>query len=413
MPDPERLAAVRGRSVLLGVSGGIAAYKAASLVRALVKAGAGVQVVMTRAAAAFVGPATFAGLSGRPAHVDVLDEPERILHVRLAREADVAVFAPATANLVAKLATGLADDLVSSVAACLTCPVVVAPAMHAEMWQHAATQDNVALLRRRGVRIVDPAEGDLAGGDVGPGRLADEEDLLAAVVDALAPAGGPLAGLHVVVTAGGTREPIDPVRFIGNRSSGKMGYAVAAEAARRGATVELVSAPTALPAPDGVSVHPVETAVQMRDAVLKLAGDADVVVKAAAVADYRPATYSPRKLRKDADELTVVPLERNPDILAELGGQAERPLLVGFAAETEQEEERGRDKLRRKHLDLVVVNRVDALDAGFNVDTNRALLLTAAGDRREVPLTSKAQMARMVLDEVAALLAARSAPPPA
>ncbi|CAN5379872.1 bifunctional phosphopantothenoylcysteine decarboxylase/phosphopantothenate--cysteine ligase CoaBC [soil metagenome] len=397
-----------GRHVLLGVSGGIAAYKAAALARDLVKAGATVQVVLTAGAARFVGPATFEGLTARPAHADVFAEPEHILHVRLAREADVAIFAPATANLLAKFAHGLADDLVTSVFACLTCPVVLAPAMHTEMWLHPATQDNVALLARRGARVVGPADGDLAGGDVGPGRLADAGELLAAVRAAVAPPTGPLAGRRVVVTAGGTREPIDPVRYIGNRSSGKMGYAIAAEAARRGALVDLVSGPTALDDPPGVTVHRVETALEMRAAVLPLAEGAAVVVKAAAVADYRPAVYAEQKIKKEDDDLRAVALTRNPDILAELGAarhDAKAPLLVGFAAETEQEEARGREKLERKGLDLIVVNRVDGPDAGFNVDTNRALLLAADGLRTAVPLTKKTLLAAALCDRVEALLA--------
>ncbi|MDQ3537188.1 MAG: bifunctional phosphopantothenoylcysteine decarboxylase/phosphopantothenate--cysteine ligase CoaBC [Actinomycetota bacterium] len=406
-----------GRHVLLGVSGGIAAYKAAALTRELVKDGATVQVILTPGATQFVGAATFAGLTGRPARTGIFDEAHAIHHVRLAREADIAVFAPATANLVAKFAAGLADDLVSSTFTCLTCPVIVAPAMHTEMWSHAATQDNIATLARRGVLVVGPDEGELAGGDVGPGRLVEPATIVAAMVAALRPR-GPLAGQRVVVTAGGTREPIDPVRYIGNRSSGKMGYALAAECSRRGAHVELVSGPTCLPEPAGVSSHHVETALQMRDAVLKLAVDAGVVIKAAAVADFRPAVYHEQKIRKEHLELGSVELERNPDILAELGTDRRRrqseggsagpaPLLVGFAAETDLEEERGRDKLHRKGLDLIVVNRVDMADAGFNVDTNRALLLGADGLRAQVALTTKAELAAVVCDHVEALLVRR------
>ena len=393
-----------GRHVLLGVSGGIAAYKAASLARALVKAGATVQVVMTDAARQFMGPVTFAGLTGREVPDGVLDDAHRIQHVRLAREADVAVFAPATANLLAKFAVGLADDMVSSLYTCLTCPVVIAPAMHTEMWLHPATQHNAELLRSRGNVLVGPDDGQLAGGDIGPGRLVEEPALLDAIVAALTPAAGPLAGRRIVVTAGGTREPIDPVRYIGNRSSGKMGYAIAAEAARRGAVVELVSAPTALVTPPGVMRHDVETALQMRDAVTKLAEDADVVVKAAAVADFRPATYHEQKIKKEEVALETVALARNPDILSELGASKNGRILVGFAAETDLEEERGRSKLDRKGLDLIVINRVDMADAGFNVDTNRALLLGADGTRDEVPLTTKAALAAVICDHVERLL---------
>jgi phosphopantothenoylcysteine decarboxylase / phosphopantothenate---cysteine ligase len=325
----------------------------------------------------------------------------------LAREADVAVFAPATANLLAKFASGLADDLPSAAYTCLTVPVVVAPAMHTEMWLHPATQANVVLLRDRGVIVVDPAEGDLAGGDVGPGRLADEEDILAALAAAVTTPTGPLAGRRVVVTAGGTREPIDPVRYIGNRSSGKMGHALAAEAARRGAKVDLVSASTQLHDPPGVAVHRVETAEQMRAVTMPLADKAEVVIKAAAVADYRPAGYRPQKVKKDQEPLESVDLERTPDILAEIGAAKGGRILVGFAAETDLHEEHGRDKLRRKGLDLIVVNRVDAPDAGFSVDTNRAVMLFADDRRVEVPLVTKARMAALIWDEVEALLVAR------
>jgi phosphopantothenoylcysteine decarboxylase / phosphopantothenate---cysteine ligase len=403
-----------GRHVLLAVSGGIAAYKAASLARALVRSGATVQVLLTDGAAHFVGAATFEGLTGRAVPGGVFDGTHAIPHVRLAREADVAVAAPATANLLAKLAAGIADDLVTSTFSCLTCPLVIAPAMHTEMWEQPATVDNVALLERRGARIVGPGTGELAGGDVGPGRLVDEDVLLAGIRDALAgaaPSDSALRGRRVVVTAGGTREPIDPVRYIGNRSSGKMGYAIAAEAARRGALVDLVSAPAELPDPRGVTVHRVETALEMRAAVLPLAEGADVVVKAAAVADYRPAHYAAQKIKKDATDLEAVPLARNPDILAELGARrlaAKGPLLVGFAAETEDEEARGQQKLARKGLDLIVVNRVDGPDAGFNVDTNRALILDSQGVRDEVPLTTKARLAAVLCDRIEALLLPRA-----
>lgn len=393
-----------GRHVLLGVSGGIAAYKAAALARGLRKAGASVQVILTESAAAFVGPPTFEGLTGRPAYTGVLSEAHRILHVRLAREADVAVIAPATANVLAKFAVGLADDLLSATFTCLTCPVVLAPAMHTEMWEHPATQANIETLTRRGAVVVGPEVGDLAGGDVGPGRLAEEADILTAVARAMR-VDSPLAGRRVVVTAGGTREPIDPVRFIGNRSSGKMGYALAAECARRGAIVDLVSGPTALPDPPNVTVHRVETALQMREAVLPLAEKAEVVIKAAAVADFRPAAYSAQKLKKEDADLEIR-LERNPDILAELGAAKNGRLLVGFAAETDLEEERGREKLHRKGLDLIVINRVDMADAGFNVDTNRAVLLDRDGGRLEVPLTTKAGLAAVICERIESLLAA-------
>jgi phosphopantothenoylcysteine decarboxylase/phosphopantothenate--cysteine ligase len=372
-----------------------------------VKAGATVQAILTEAGASFVGPATFEGLTGRPAFTTIWGHPERILHIRLAREADVAVFAPATANLLAKFAAGIADDLLTSTYTALTCPVVVAPAMHTEMWEHPPTRRAAAVLEADGVRFVGPDEGPLAGGDAGPGRLAEVEAIGAAVIAALTP-NARLDGRRVVVTAGGTREPLDPVRYLGNRSSGKMGYAVAAEAARRGAVVDLISTATAtLTAPHGVTVTAVETALQMRDAVLGLADDADVIVKAAAVADFRPAAYAPLKIKKDSDALRSVALVRNPDILAELGGRPHRAVLVGFAAETDLEEEHGREKLHRKGADLIVVNRVDATDAGFAVDTNRAVILGRDGSRREVPLTTKLQLAAVILNEAQRLLETR------
>jgi phosphopantothenoylcysteine decarboxylase/phosphopantothenate--cysteine ligase len=406
MTGPEVLA---GRHVLLGVSGGIAAYKAAVLARAFVKAGAEVQALLTPAAATFVGPATFEGLTGRAIPSHVFSDNQHAPHIHLARQADVAVFAPATANLIAKLATGLADDLLTSTALMLDCPTVLAPAMHTEMWLHPATQSNIATLIERGMRVVGPGDGALAVGDTGLGRLADEDEIVAAVAAALQPVDSALAGTRVVVSAGGTREPIDPVRFIGNRSSGKMGYALAREAAWRGAHVQLVAAPTHLPDPAGIEVHHVETAEQMRTVILDLVDDANVVIKAAAVADFRPERYSRQKIKKDSDELRQVRLVRNPDILAELGKRKGGRILVGFAAETDLAEEHGRDKLHRKGIDLIVVNRVDMADSGFNVDTNRAVLLRADGGRREVPLTTKDRLAAVVCDEVEALLTAARA----
>jgi phosphopantothenoylcysteine decarboxylase / phosphopantothenate---cysteine ligase len=397
-----------GRHVLLGVSGGISAYKAVVLAREFLKAGATVQAVLTPAATRFVGAATFEGITGRPAPSDVFANAHRVPHVSMAREADVAVVAPATADVLAKFANGLADDLLSNVFLCLNVPVVLAPAMHTEMWEHPATRANVETLRARGAEIVGPDEGQLAGGDEGPGRLAEETAVLDAVVRVAGRIDGSLVGKHAVVTAGGTREAIDPVRYIGNRSSGKMGYALAAELARRGATVDLVSGPTALRAPAGVRRHDVESALEMREAVMSLAQDADIVVKAAAVADFRPAVYHKQKLKKESDDYAEVVLTRNPDILAELGARKDGRLLVGFAAETDLEEERGREKLHRKGIDLIVINRVDMADAGFGVDTNRALLLDASGGRTEVPLTTKTRLAAVICDQVERLLPGRT-----
>ena len=409
------LAVLRDAHVLLGVSGGIAAYKAAIIARELRRADATVQAILTDGARQFVGEATFEGLTGRPVPITVFDDAADISHVRMARAADVAIFAPATANLLAKFATGIADDLVTSTFACLTCPVVIAPAMHFEMWAHPATVANVATLRERGAVLVGPEEGDLAGGDVGPGRLAEPGAIVDAAADAVARASnpgaaGPLAGRRVVVTAGGTREPIDPVRFLGNRSTGRMGFAVAAEAARRGAAVDLVAGPTELATPDGVARHNVTSALEMREVVLRLAPGSAAVVKAAAVADFRPASYSEHKIKKDAGGLDSIALTRNPDILAELGHMSfdgQRPVLVGFAAETADEDINGGDKLQRKRADLIVVNRVDADDAGFAVDTNKAVLLGADGTRTTVGLTSKAVLAGAIWDRVEKVLAER------
>ncbi|MGH2829048.1 MAG: bifunctional phosphopantothenoylcysteine decarboxylase/phosphopantothenate--cysteine ligase CoaBC [Actinomycetota bacterium] len=404
-PPPDQ-SALRGARLLLGVSGGIAAYKAAELARLFVKAGAQVQVVMTEAATRFVGPATFAALTHRSVPTDVFDSPEMVVHVHLARWADMVVVAPATANLVAKMANGIADDLLANVLLTATCPILVAPAMHTEMWLHPATQENMATLRERGVEVVDPEEGELAGGDEGIGRLAEPATIVRAAA-AIASRRGDLAGVRFLVTAGGTQEPIDPVRFIGNRSSGKMGYAVAAEAARRGAAVTLVSGPTHLPDPDRVEVVRVRTAAEMLDAVLGPFDESDVVVKAAAVADFRPSEPAAGKIRKD-DGLPQIALEPTTDILAEIGRRKTTQLLVGFSAETEDAVARARKKLSSKNLDMIVTNVVTEPGAGFDHDTNRAVLITAEGTEQELPLQTKAQMARALCDQIAARFVRRS-----
>ena len=395
--------ALEGLRVLLGVSGGVAAYKAASLARGLKKAGAEVQVIMTGGATRFVQPDQFAALTGRPAHTDTFTDVHRIVHVEVARWADVAIIAPATTNVIAKFAAGIADDLVTSAFTCLTVPTVVAPAMHTEMWLHPATQAAVAMLAERGTIIVGPGEGELAGGDVGPGRLVDEDVLLEAVARAAGRLDSPLDGRTVLVTAGGTREAIDPVRFLGNRSSGKMGHAIAAEAAALGAKVVLVTTST-LPVPPGVEAVHVESAMDMHEAVMARADLADVIVKAAAVADFRPAARAEQKIKK-ADGTPSIELVPNPDILAELGAREDlRAVLVGFAAETTDVETHGRDKLRRKGADLIVINDVSQVDAGFAVDTNRAVIQGADGMRRDVALTSKRELASILLGEAAARL---------
>ncbi len=402
-----------GVRVLLGVSGGVACYKAVALARGLLKAGAEVQVVMTAGATRFVQPDQFAAITGRPVYADTFTDVHRIVHVEVARQADVAIIAPATTNVIAKFAAGIADDLVSSTFTCLTVPTIVAPAMHTEMWLHPATQAAVDVLRGRGTIITGPGVGALAGGDEGPGRLEDEDVLLDAVHRAVGrptiAEPHPLSGRRVLVTAGGTRERLDPVRYLSNRSTGKMGYAVAAVAAELGAEVELVSAPTALDAPAGVTLTLVESALDMHAAVTSAAPDADVIVKAAAVSDFRPAQVADQKLKKGTfgagEGGTVVRLVANPDILAELGTRDDLDaVLVGFAAETEDVEAHGRDKLARKNLDLIAINDVSATDAGFGTDTNRVVILGREGFRHEVALTGKREVARVLLDLAAARL---------
>ena len=390
--------ALRGARILLGVSGGIACYKAVEVARLLTKRGARVQVVMTEAATHFVGPITFSSLTKRPAYTGLFEEQDRVLHVRLAREADLVLVAPATANVLAKMANGLADDLLSAVLLTATCPIVVAPAMHTEMWEHAATRANLATLRERGVTVVDPEAGELAGGDEGVGRLAEPASIVEVVEETFAH-GRDLAGVRMLVTAGGTQEPIDPVRFIGNRSSGKMGFAIATEAALRGAAVTLVTGPTWLEDPDRVEVVRIRTAAEMRDAVLGRFAETDVVVKAAAVADFRPVNAAGSKIKKD-EGLPTITLERTDDILAELGRTKTHQLLVGFSAETDDAVAQGRKKLAAKHLDLIVVNTVGQ-GRGFEVDDNAAVILGADGTEDELPLQTKRSLARAICDRVA------------
>lgn len=392
-----------GRRILLGVTGGIAAYKSVILTRLLRERGAEVQVVMTPAATRFVGPDTFAALSGRPVHSDVFEQTEQVLHVRLAHEADAAIVAPATANVIAKLALGLADDLLTSALLEHTGPLVVAPAMHTGMWSNPATRRNVETLRERGVSIVGPAEGQLAAGDEGMGRMAEPLEIVSALETTFAERGGELAGRHVVVTAGPTHEPIDAVRFLGNRSSGRMGFAVAAEAAKRGARVTLVSGPTQLSDPPGVHVDRVETAAQMRAVVGAAFEEADAVVMAAAVADFRPAAASKGKLKK-SDGVPEVRLEPTDDILAELGERKGRRVLVGFAAEVDHVEVEGRRKLTEKNLDLLVANEVGRPGTGFDAETNRAAILAADGRDEPMRDWTKRDLAAALCDRVAKLL---------
>src|SRR4051794_32614741 len=398
--------------VVLGVSGGIAAYKACELLRLFTESGHDVTVVPTEAALEFVGAPTWAALSGKPVSTDVWTGVEGVPHVRLGQTADLVVVAPATANVLAKAAHGLADDLLTNTLLTTRCPVVFAPAMHTEMWEHPATTANVATLRQRGSLVIEPAEGRLTGADTGKGRLPDPAEIFAIATDVLARASTPgldgsdLAGRRVVVSAGGTREYLDPVRFLGNRSSGLQGYALARTAAARGAEVTLVAANVTLPDPAGVKVVRVETTAQLRDAVLTAATTADAVVMAAAPADYRPRSVSETKIKK-AEDGTAPPLEleQNPDILAELSADRARPgsVVVGFAAETGDADrsvlELGRAKLARKGCDLLVVNDVSG-GRVFGSADNEAVLLDASGSATPVPRGSKAALAHVIWDHV-------------
>jgi phosphopantothenoylcysteine decarboxylase / phosphopantothenate---cysteine ligase len=394
--------------VVVGVSGGIAAYKACEVVRLLTESGHDVTVVPTAAALQFVGAATWSALSGKPVHSSVFDAVADVEHVRLGQQADLVLVVPATADLLARAAHGLADDLLTNVLLTAHCPVAFAPAMHTEMWLHAATTDNVATLRRRGCVVIEPATGRLTGADSGPGRLPEPAEIVAVAAKLLGgfaagQFGTDLAGRHVVVSAGGTREPIDPVRFLGNRSSGRQGYAFAQAAVARGAKVTVVAANVALPDPAGATVVRVGTALELREAVLDAARGADAVVMAAAVADFRPADVSASKIKKSEGEPAAVALVRNPDILAELGSvKGPNQVLVGFAAETSDQATAlaaGAAKLAAKGADLLVVNRVgDGL--GFEVDHNAATIIDRDGVSLDVPLGPKAALADAVWDLV-------------
>jgi phosphopantothenoylcysteine decarboxylase/phosphopantothenate--cysteine ligase len=402
-PRASDLRALRGRRVVLAVSGGIAAYKAVEVCRRLVDAGAHVSPILTDDAQRFVGALTFSALASEPTRTSLFDaaDGEPIPHTRLGQGADLVLVAPATAKLLGKYASGISDDLLTATLLATRAPVLVAPAMHTEMWEHPAVQRNVDTLRERGVHTIGPDEGHLAGGDRGAGRLADPEAIVTAAASVLARQGD-LAGLRVLVTAGGTREPLDPVRYLGNRSSGKMGHAVADAASRRGAAVTLVTT-TARESDPHIDVVSVETAEEMHDAVVGRYADCDVVVMAAAVADFRPKVIAPEKLKK-RDGAPEIVLEPTVDILAALGERKGHQLLVGFAAETEQVREHAAAKLATKNVDLMVANDVSAPDAGFEVDTNRVVLLDAAGGAEETPLLTKIALADVILDRVAAAL---------
>jgi phosphopantothenoylcysteine decarboxylase / phosphopantothenate---cysteine ligase len=393
--------------VVLGVSGGIAAYKACEVLRLLTESGHEVRVVPTQAALRFVGEATWAALSGQPVSTEVWDDVDQVAHVRIGQRADLVLVVPATADLLARAAHGQADDLLTATLLTARCPVLYAPAMHTEMWEHAATVANVATLRARGAVVLEPAVGRLTGIDSGKGRLPDPEEIAAAARDLLVrkSTGPDLARRRVVVSAGGTREYLDPVRFLGNRSSGRQGYALARAAASRGARVTAVAANVSLPDPAGVHVVRVSTSAELREAMLAAAADADAVVMAAAVADFRPRDYTDAKIKKGSDGAApVLELEQTPDVLAELA-RARRPgqVVVGFAAETGDGSgtvlDHGRAKLARKGCDLLVVNEVGPA-RGFETEDNEAVVLGADGSATPVPRGPKAALAHIVWDLV-------------
>ena len=398
-----------GKRLVLGVTGSIAAYKAVGLVRTLLREGADVSVVMTQAAGRFVTPLTFETLSKHPVATDLFAAQQDMPHLTLPERADAVIVAPATANLLAKCALGLADDLLSTMLLNVTCPLIVAPAMDGGMWHHQAVQAHVATLRARGVTVLDPEEGPLASGRIGPGRLAEESRIMAALEQALAPRQD-WAGQRLLVSAGPTQEAIDPVLFISNRSSGKMGYAVALAARERGAAVSLVSGPTTLTAPPGVDLIHVVTAEEMQKALLARLSWSTVVVMAAAVADFRPLRPSSAKLKKDGGYWKKLDLAPTDDILHQLSQQRRDQVLVGFAAETESVLAHATAKLKRKGLDLIVGNNVAAEGSGFGSDTNAATLIDRNGQVRELGLLPKRELADHILDAVLTLLRPRRKP---
>jgi phosphopantothenoylcysteine decarboxylase/phosphopantothenate--cysteine ligase len=390
---------LKSKKIILGVTGGIAAYKAAELVRELVRSGAEVFVVMTRSAQAFITPLTFQTLSGNKVTTELfsLIEESEIGHISLADRAELLVIAPATANIIGKIAGGIADDMLTTIVMATKAPVLLAPAMNVHMWENPICQENIQRLRSRGFHFIDPEAGELACGYEGKGRLAEIPAIVEEIRSILSPRD--LAGETLLVTAGPTEEPIDPVRFLSNRSSGRMGFAIARAARLRGARVILVSGPSALLAPSGVKSIPIRTAVEMREAVLENLPLVSVLVMAAAVSDYRPKTTSSGKIKKDQAELTL-PLELNPDILREAGQRKEKRLLIGFAAETESLLANARKKLAEKNLDLIVANDVGRPGAGFAVDTNIVKLIDRSGKIEELPLMSKEDLAHRLLDRI-------------
>jgi phosphopantothenoylcysteine decarboxylase/phosphopantothenate--cysteine ligase len=389
------------KTIVLGITGSIAAYKAAEIASQLTQAGAKVNVVMTKEAIQFIAPITLRAITGRPVVTKMFDLASELSvgHVFLAKSADIVVIAPATANIIAKLAAGIADDMLCCTVLATKAPVVIAPAMETNMYNNAITQDNLSKLKARNFMIIGPATGWLASGNEGPGRLADINDIIGGIRQVLE-GGRDLVGKHIVVTAGGTQEPIDPVRYISNRSSGKMGYALAEAARDRGAKVTLVTAPTSSPEPVGVDVVKVNTAQEMRRAVEKVTQQADVLVMAAAVADYRPTKAAKEKIKKGEAGLTLK-LECTPDILGSVKGNF---IKVGFAAESSNLMENAKQKLKQKGLDFIVANDITAKDSGFGADTNRVTIIDRKGKIDSLPLLAKREVAERVLDRVAKLL---------
>ena len=397
-------------NITLGISGGIACYKSAEILRRLQDRGFDVSVVMTRNAARFVTPLTFGALSGNKVHVDMFegrgsraDVPGAFDHVFLAESTDLFLVAPATADCVARMATGMANDFLTTFHLAVTAPIIVAPAMNTRMWQHPSVQDNIAVLKKRGVRVIDPDVGEMACRTVGPGRLADVDRIVDFATSLLAHSED-LAGKKVLVTAGPTIEDIDPVRYLSNRSSGKMGHAIARAVRDRGGDVVFISGPTALEFPGTITVRSTE---EMRDAVLEHFSDVDIVIKAAAPSDFRPRNVAPQKIKKSGQTLEIT-FERTPDILGELGKRKNGKLLVGFAAETENHQDSARRKLAAKNLDLIVVNSVAGPDSAFEGDTNRASIVDRTGQQEDIPLMSKQEMANRILDRILKLLERKS-----
>lgn len=393
-----------GKKVLVGVTGGIAAYKIAEVVSRLRKLEVEVHVAMTKSATEFITPLTLRNLSANPVHLDLFEEPKvwNVEHIALAEHVDAVVVAPATANILAKMAIGLADDFLSTVLLATRAPIFAVPAMNQGMYQHPATQENLHRLKERGIKVIGPGTGFQACGTEGVGRMSEPVEIVEAIVRFFA-AGDSLQGKRALVTAGGTQEPLDPVRYLGNRSSGRMGYAVAQALREAGAETVLVSAPTDLPAPPGVTRISVQTALEMHDAVLERFSDLDVVVKAAAVADYRPASQAEQKIKKDGANRTIE-LIPNPDILAELGRRKTSQILIGFAAETENLLAYAQEKMQRKNVDLLVANDVTKPGAGFGSLTNIVSFLFPDGRRIDFPQMSKLEVARNLVAEIARLL---------